>query len=112
MKRANGGAPIKAAAVHPRTTGVRVDVGDEWLTLSTSAMSARIAVDFDGAMDETDTGPDYKGPAAPAVHTFCWFIDAAMSAEELPDPTASDVIVVRPGDDLAKVNASELSATA
>ena len=109
VKRANGGAPIKAAAVHPRSAGVHVlSVGTEWVTLSTSSLSTRVAVDFDGAMDETDTGPSYKGPP---LHTFCWFVDAAMSASDLPDPTASDVIIVRPGDDLAKVNASKLSAT-
>jgi hypothetical protein len=57
--------------------------------------AARAAVDFDGAMDAHDTGPDYAGPP---IHAFAWFVDDAPAPGALPDPSAPTTHVVWPGD--------------
>ena len=97
LVRRLGGAAILTAAVHPKSSGASVAVnltsGDAVVTVP--AGSARFAVDFDGGLDSTDTGPAYAGPP---VHTFSVF------ANELdPDPPqAGDpgVTAVAPGDPL------------
>ena len=102
VSRANG-APIHAAVTHPESAAVRVfNVSEGVLTLIASA-STRVAVDIDGALDETDTGPSYAGPP---IHSFAWFVDSAPAAG-LPDPDSPNSIVVRPGDALP--NASSLN---
>jgi hypothetical protein len=96
VRRAPGLPAIASAVVHPQSSGavvVNVSAADG-VTLSLDR-PARIAVDFDGVLDATDTGPSYAGPP---IHTFCWFVDAAPTAPELPDPQAPATVVVRPGD--------------
>lgn len=106
VRRAGGGAPIRAAATHPASAAARVaNVSGGAVTLVATA-SARVAVDCDGALDGTDTGPKYAGPP---VATFSWFVDGAP-AHGLPNPTAPNTIVVRPGDALP--NASSLDPRA
>jgi len=75
------------------------------VTLAATA-PARVAVDVDGALDATDTGPGYAGPP---VATFAWFVDGAPAAG-LPDVGAPGTVVVRPGDALP--NASSLDPRA
>jgi hypothetical protein len=91
-----GGEPIAHATVHPVSSTATVTniTADGVVTLAVQR-TARIAVDFDGAMDTTDTGPGYSGPA---VHAFCWFIDEAPAPGTLPDANAPGTVVVRPGD--------------
>lgn len=102
VSRANG-APIHTAVTHPASSAARVaNVSNGVVTLVATA-SARVAVDFDGALDETDTGPSYAGGTP--VHSFAWFVDGAPAAG-LPDPALPNSIVVRPGDALP--NASGL----
>jgi hypothetical protein len=99
--RRAGGAPIRSAAAHPASASACVaNVSGGAVYLAATA-SARIAVDIDGAMDGTDTGPSYAGPP---VHAFAWFVDGAPSAG-LPDPAAPGTIVVRPGDALPNASA-------
>jgi hypothetical protein len=101
VRRAGGGAPIRAAATHPASAAARVaNVSDGAVTLVATA-SARVAVDVDGALDATDTGPTYAGPP---VATFAWFVDGAPAAG-LPDAAAPSTIVVRPGDALPNASA-------
>jgi hypothetical protein len=108
VKRADGPA-FQYAAIHPETSDVQMEAVNDagWMTFSTTR-SARVVIDFDGTMDETDTGPGYNGPP---IHTFCWFVDDAIPAAELPNPADNDTIVIRPGDDLASANETALSPT-
>lgn len=100
--RRAGGAPILQATAHPASASARVaNVSAGAVTLLATA-SARVAVDMDGALDDTDTGPSYSGPP---IATFVWFVDGAPAAG-LPDPAAPTTLVVRPGDALP--NASSL----
>jgi hypothetical protein len=93
VRRVDGTA-IGSAAVHPASSGATVVVAGGEAVVAVPAES-RFAVDFDGAMDETDTGPMYTGPP---VHTFSVF------ANELdPNPPAAtdpDVTAIAPGDPL------------
>ena len=96
VRRLGAGAPIATAAVHPASSGVTVaDVTAAGVVELAAPRAARAAVDFDGAMDENDTGPGYAGPP---VHAFAWFVDDAPSPGALPDPASPATIVVRPGD--------------
>jgi hypothetical protein len=91
-----GGAPIAAAAAHPASSGVVVaNVSAAGVAELVAPRAARAVVDFDGAMDENDTGPDYSGPP---VHAFAWFVDDAPAPGLLPDPSAPTTHVVWPGD--------------
>ena len=96
VRRLGGGAPIAAAAVHPASSGVAVaNVSSAGVVELVAPRAARAAVDFDGAMDEHDTGPAYSGPP---VHAFAWFVDDAPAPGALPDPSAPATHVVWPGD--------------
>ena len=88
------GKPIRVAAVHPASSGASATVIAGDAILSVPAQS-RFAVDFDGTMDRTDTGPSYSG--AP-IHTFSVF---ANELDPNP-PKAGDVGVtaIAPGDPL------------
>jgi hypothetical protein len=92
VRRAGGGDPIVTAAVHPESSGARIVNTSADGVIITVDRPARIAIDMDGTMDSTDTGPAFAGPPR---HTFCWFVDAQVS---LPDPAAPDTVVVYPGD--------------
>ena len=95
VRRAPGGAPIAAAAVHPASSGAQVlNVSAEGVVLALDR-PGRIAVDMDGELDATDTSQNYAGPPR---HTFCWFVDEKLPPPMLPDPTAPHTLVVRPGD--------------
>ena len=73
--------------MHPASSGASIlNVSSDGVIVSV-ARASRIAVDFDGTMDETDTGADYGGPP---INTFCWFVDAALSPSKL---RASDRLV-------------------
>lgn len=109
VKRSSGGPAFQYAAVHPENAGVETESIDDagWMTFSVKN-SAQVVIDFDGGMDKTDTGPSYAGPA---IHTFCWFIDRALPASELPNPADIDTIIIRPGDDLGRINQTSLNST-
>ena len=81
-----------------------VNVSDGEVTLIATA-SARVAVDVDGELDNTDTGPSYRGPP---IKSFVWYVDSVPTAG-LPDPNATNTLIVRPGDALP--NASSLNST-
>lgn len=103
-----GNAPIAKAAVHPRSSeAVVVNISATDGVIISVSKHARIAIDFDGEMDETDTGPSYSGPP---VHSFCWFVDEEIS--NLPDPSAPSTIIVQPGDEWpnAKENSTVIFA--
>lgn len=93
VRRADSGPAIASAAVHPASAHVQIlnISATEGVTLVVDH-AARVAVDMDGTMDATDTGPAFAGPPR---HTFCWFVDAQVT---LPDPAAPGSIVVHPGD--------------
>lgn len=96
VRRAGGGSSISTAVVHPKSSGaIVVNISSTDGVVLSVSRHARIAVDFDGAMDENDTGPNYAGPP---IKSFCWFVDAAPQTGSLPDPTAPNTVVVRPGD--------------
>lgn len=113
IKRAGGGPAFRYAAIHPENAGVQQienaggDTG--WMTFSTTG-NAQVVIDFDGTMDETDTGPSYAGPP---IHTFCWFVDDSLPVSALPDPADKDTIVIRPSDGggLARANETALDPT-
>ena len=88
------GKPIRVAVVHPASSGASATVMKGDAILRVPAQS-RFAVDFDGTMDRTDTGPSYS--AAP-IHTFSVF---ANELDPNP-PQAGDVGVtaIAPGDPL------------
>ena len=92
VRRING-SPITSAIVHPASSGARVvNISAVEGVLITVNHPARIAVDFDGTMDSTDTGPSFSGPPR---HTFCWFVDAQVA---LPNISAPNTWLVNPGD--------------
>ena len=94
VRRAPGGAPIAAAAIHPASSGAQVlNISGAGVVLALDR-PGRIAVDMDGELDATDTSATYAGPPR---HTFCWFVDAQLPAAALPDPAAPHTLVVRPG---------------
>lgn len=95
VRRAAGAAPIARASVHPASSGAVISSISSAGVVISIDRPGRLAVDFDGAMDETDTGPTYAGPP---LHTFSWFVDPSPAAGSLPDPEAPQTIVVRPGD--------------
>jgi len=95
VRRAPGGAPIAAAAIHPASSGAQVlNISAEGVVLALDR-PGRIAVDMDGELDATDTSQNYAGPPR---HTFCWFVDAQLPPSSLPNISAPHTLVVRPGE--------------
>lgn len=93
VRRVSGGPAISTAVVHPASAGVQVlNITEADGVVLAVDHPARVAIDMDGTMDATDTGPSFDGPPR---HTFCWFVDAQVP---LPDPMSSSTIVVYPGD--------------
>jgi hypothetical protein len=90
-----GGAPIGSAAVHPASSNASVVSVEAGASVIAVPEESRFVVDFDGTMDDTDTGPTYKGRP---IHTFSVF------ANELdPNPPAATdpgVTAIAPGDPL------------
>ena len=86
------GAPITAARIHPVSSGAVVEsIGPEGVVIFVPD-AARFAVDVDGGLDETDTGPGYAG--AP-IHTASVYYNPPLLA---PDPADPAVRVVGAGD--------------
>lgn len=59
--------------------------------IAVSTSPCRFTVDFDGGLDETDTGPGYSGPPQ---HTFSVFVNAPLPT---PSPASPNVHVVAAG---------------
>lgn len=94
VQRRRGG-PVTRARVHPASSGASVVAVDAKGALLSVPGPSRFTVDFDGGMDEVDTGPSYRG--GPPVHTLSVFVNPFMAT---PDPADASVLVIRPGDDI------------
>ena len=112
---------IQYAAVHPVSSGATVlaarahddDVaGREGFARLGVPAPARFTVDFDGGLDDVDTGPAYKpggGSSAPPMHTFSVFAEPLDARE----PAAGDagVVAVAPGEALPTAGSLPPNAT-
>ena len=89
VQRCSGPTP-RSAAVHPRSSHASIG----WMNASGVMVRltgpSRIAVDIDGALDATDTGPAYKG--GPPVHTFSIFADPVDHARPSADDPATRTV--------------------
>ncbi len=85
--------PMTRCRAHPDSAGARVvSVADSVATVTIPG-PARLTLDFDGGLDEVDTGPSYK--EGPPMHTFSLFVNPPL---ETPSPDTPGVLTVKPGD--------------
>ena len=97
-------SPITRAVVRPQSASARVvSVDSAGVRIAISA-AARIHLEVDGGMDETNTGPDYKGPP---MHTMAIFAEPTDPSP--PSKGQRGVVWIEPGDAIPK--ASALPAT-
>ena len=87
------GAPIAAARIHPVSSGAVVERIDPDGVVITVPGAARFAVDVDGGLDETDTGPSYHDQAP--IHTISVYVNPPLQS---PDPADPAVEVINAGD--------------
>eukprot|EP00937_MAST-01D_sp_MAST-1D-sp2_P006142 g6142.t1 len=90
VQRIDGSGSIKTATVRPVRSGARVvSIGEHGVEVLVPS-PARFTLSVDGGLDETDTGPSYKGSP---MHTFCAFVNPYLAT-----PSGAGTHVVRAGD--------------
>lgn len=87
--------PITYAAVHPASSGATVEINDAGDAVVTIPSAARFTVDFDGGLDQVDTGPQYRGDPLHTLSVFANQLDPSP-----PSPEDPAVTVIAPGDPL------------
>ena len=85
---------IVSAVVRPASSGATASVVRGAAVVAVQGES-RFTVDFDGGMETTDTGPNYRGPP---MHTFAVF--ANILDPNPPSRSDPHVLAIAPGDPL------------